>query len=103
MAVAHPTRHACEAFDPGRREDERHPPVRGRDKPSRPYHHRPGPDQAVTMGPLRVDIVTHPGILHAWRHDSDGWQARCTYVVDDGTPEGVTITQWLAATAIRPA
>lgn len=47
--------------------------------------------------------MPHPGILHAWRHDSDGWQARCTYVVDDGTPEGVTITQWLAATAIRPA
>nr|WP_313315370.1 hypothetical protein [Dietzia maris] len=47
--------------------------------------------------------MPHPGILHAWRHEGDGWQARCTYVVEDGTPEGVTITQWLAATAIRPA
>lgn len=45
----------------------------------------------------------HPGLIHAWRRDDQGWWARCTYIVDDGTPEGVMVTQWVAAQAVRPA
>lgn len=46
----------------------------------------------------------HPGLVHAWRRSTEGlWQARCTYIVDDGSAEGVVVTQWLPARSVRPA
>ncbi|WP_409482746.1 hypothetical protein [Arsenicicoccus dermatophilus] len=45
----------------------------------------------------------HPGLAHAWRRRGDGsWQVRCTYLVEDGSVEGVTVTQWLAAELVTP-
>lgn len=91
------------------------PTTDGTSQPPAPAPAEPAPsnpvDEAPEVGPTRRHVwvapadggdTPHAGIVHAWRRTATGWQARCTYIVDDTTPEGVAVTQWLAAEVVRP-
>lgn len=69
-------------------------------------HRAPAPaSRHVWIDPVDGALTRerHAGLLHAWQPESSGWSGLVTYLVDDGGPAPVAVTQWVSGSVIHRA